>query len=365
MLQRLRYPRHGITASVPRRNLYQSILETIGNTPIVKVNNLSPEADAKGISLYAKCEFFNPLSSVKDRLGFGIIEDAERSGKLKPGQTVVEATSGNTGISLAMVCAQKGYPCVLVMTETFSIERRKIMRALGAKVVLTPAAEKGMGMVKKAAALAEKHGWFLAHQFENDANAAFHEKTTGPEIVHDFRSAGIPLDYWVLGYGTGGTFQGAGKVIKREFPNCKIVLSEPENAALIKSGHKQERNANGAPKVSHAAFTPHPIQGWTPDFIPLVAQKGLDLGLHDKLVTVSGERSIQVSRALSSKEGIFTGISGGASMASALDLIEEAPEGSNILAMLADTAERYMSTPLFADIIPEMNETEQEICNSV
>jgi cysteine synthase A len=304
--------------------IFDSILGTIGRTPIVRINRLAPA----NVTMYVKCEFFNPLHSVKDRLAIAIIEDAERRGTLKPGQTVVEATSGNTGIALAMVCAAKGYPFVAVMVETFSIERRKIMRALGAKVILTPAAERGSGMVRKAAELAQKHGWFLARQFENEANPAYHRSTTGPEILSDF--AGRRLDFFVTGWGTGGTLTGAGQVIKVARPDVRIIATEPEGAALL----------SGKP------FAPHKIQGWTPDFVPAV----LDRTVADRIVPVSDAESIECSKALARSEGIFCGISAGGTFAAALKVAKDAPAGSAILAMLPDTAERYLSTPLFADI---------------
>jgi len=345
--------RRFLHASRPAQQIFDSILDTVGNTPVVRLNRLPTRKD---VTVYAKCEFFNPLSSVKDRLAVAIIEHGERTGRLKPGMTVVEATSGNTGIALAMVCAQKGYPCVITMAESFSIERRKVMRALGAQVVLTPAALKGTGMVKKAAELAEAHGWFLSSQFETEANAAFHASTTGPEILRDF--AGKRLDYWVTGYGTGGTYHGAGKMIKTARPEVKIVLAEPDVAPLIASGMPQSRLPTGAPAETHPAFTPHPIQGWTPDFIPKVLAGGLELGLHDQLIPVSGAEGIATALQLGAQEGIFTGISGGASMAVALKVAADAPSGSVIVAMLADTAERYLSTPLFAGVLAEMNEAE-------
>jgi cysteine synthase A len=304
--------------------IYGSILETIGNTPVVRVNKLAPQ----GVEMYVKIEAFNPLSSVKDRLAIGIIEDAERSGALKPGQTVVEATSGNTGIALAMVCAAKGYPFVSYMVETFSVERRKLMKFLGAKVVLTPAAERGSGMVKAAKEAAEKHGWFLARQFENEANPDYHRNTTGPEILRDF--AGHRLDFWVTGWGTGGTLTGAGQMLKLARPNIEIVATEPAGAAML-SGNE---------------WKPHKIQGWTPDFIPAV----LDRGVADRIVPVSDEEAIATARALAAKEGIFVGISSGATFAAALKVAEDAPAGSAILAMLPDTGERYLSTPLFEGI---------------
>ena len=304
--------------------IYDSILHTIGRTPIVRVNHIAP----KHVTIYVKCEYFNPLSSVKDRLAIAIIEDAEKRGVLKPGQTVVEATSGNTGIALAMVCAAKGYPFVAVMVETFSVERRKIMRMLGAKVILTPAAERGSGMVRKADELAKKHGWFLASQFENPANPAYHRQTTGPEILSDF--AGKRLDFFVSGWGTGGTLTGAGEMIRLARPEVRIVATEPAGAALL----------------SGAEFKPHKIQGWTPDFIPKV----LNRAVPHEIIPVTDEESIAASRALASKEGIFCGISSGGNFAAALKVAEKAPEGSVILTVLADTGERYMSTPLFEGI---------------
>jgi cysteine synthase A len=304
--------------------IYDSILGTIGRTPIVRINRLAPAH----VTMYVKCEFFNPLGSVKDRLAIAIIEDAEKRGTLKPGQTVVEATSGNTGIALAMVCAAKGYPFVAVMVETFSIERRKIMRALGAKVILTPAAERGTGMVRKAAELAQKHGWFLARQFENEANPAYHRSTTGPEILSDF--AGRRLDFFVSGWGTGGTITGAGQVIKLARPEVQVIATEPEGAALL----------SGKP------FAPHKIQGWTPDFLPAV----LDRKIADRILPVSDAEAIETAKALARSEGIFVGISSGGTFAAALKVAKDAPEGAVILAMLPDTGERYISTPLFADI---------------
>jgi cysteine synthase len=304
--------------------IYDSILGTIGRTPVVRLQRLAPA----GTTIYVKCEFFNPLSSVKDRLAIAIIEDAERSGTLKPGQTVVEATSGNTGIALAMVCAAKGYPFVAVMVDSFSVERRKIMRMLGAKVILTPAAERGSGMVKKAKELAAKHGWFLASQFENPANPAYHRSTTGPEIVSDF--VGRRLDFFVTGWGTGGTLTGAGEVIKLARPDITIVVAEPENAALL----------SGKP------FAPHKIQGWTPDFVPAVLKRDVA----DRIEPVGDVESLETARLLASKEGIFCGISGGATVAAALKVARNAPPGSVLLAMIPDTGERYLTTALFEGI---------------
>lgn len=349
----------GLHTTAPVQRIYEKgVLETIGNTPVVKINNLGPE----NVNIYAKLEYFNPLSSVKDRLAIGVIEAAEKSGALKPGQTVVEATSGNTGISMAMVCAQKGYPCIICMAEPFSVERRKVMRFLGAKVIVTPAANKGTGMVKKAQEIAAEIGGFMPRQFENADNASYHARTTGPEIVSDFRDIG--LDYWVTGYGTGGTFQGAGRVIKAAMPDVKICISEPADAPLIKSGAAQKREDDGSSAESHSAFKPHPIQGWTPDFIALLLEQGINMNLIDEHLLVPGAEAIATSKALAKKEGIFTGISGGATMWSALEVAKTAPEGSNILAMLPDTAERYISTPLFADIEADMNDEELAISMS-
>ncbi|WP_199260452.1 PLP-dependent cysteine synthase family protein [Paracoccus binzhouensis] len=348
----------GIRTTRGRGRLYDSILDTVGDTPTIRINHLGP----KGVRLYVKAEFFNPAASVKDRLALNIIEAAERSGALKPGQTVVEATSGNTGIGLAMVCAQKGYPLVVTMAETFSVERRRLMRMLGAKVVLTPKAEKGTGMYNKAVELAGKHGWFLAHQFETPANADIHEATTAQEILGDF--AGERLDYVVTGYGTGGTATGLARVLRRERPETKIVLTEPANAALVSSGIAQERTADGSPAVSHPAFEPHPIQGWTPDFIPLVLQEALDGGGYDELIPVPGAEGMAWARKLAAREGILTGVSGGATFAVAMQIAERAEPGSVILAMLPDTGERYLSTPLFQDIPEGMDEAELELSRS-
>jgi cysteine synthase len=304
--------------------IYDSILGTIGKTPVVRIQRAAP----KHVSMYVKCEFFNPLASVKDRLAIGIIEDAERTGALKPGQTVVEATSGNTGIALAMVCAAKGYPFVALMTETFSVERRKLMRIMGAKVILTPAAERGSGMVRKAQELAQKHGWFLARQFENEANPAYHRSTTGPEIIQDF--TGRRLDYFVTGWGTGGTLTGAGQMIRLARPEVQIIACEPVGAALL----------SGKP------WAPHKIQGWTPDFVPAV----LDREVAHGIVTVTDAEAVDSARQLASKEGILCGISSGATFAAALKVAAGAPEGAVILAMLPDTGERYLSTILFEGI---------------
>ena len=310
--------------------IYDSILDTIGNTPIVRIHKLAPQ----GQNIYVKCEAFNPLSSVKDRLAIAIIEDAEKRGTLEPGQTVVEATSGNTGIALAMVCAARGYPFVATMAESFSIERRKIMKALGAKVILTPAAERGTGMVKKAEELAEKFGWFKADQFENPANPAYHRNTTGPEILRDF--AGRDLDYFVSGWGTGGTVTGTGQVIKLARPDVRIVGAEPETASMVRG----------------EAWNPHKIQGWTPDFLPGV----LDTKVMDEVVPVPDDKAMETARALAAQEGIFCGISSGATMYAALEVARRAPENSTFVVMLPDTGERYLSTPLFEDISAESDD---------
>lgn len=341
-----------------RGRLFASALDTIGDTPCIRINNLGP-AHA---TIYVKAEFFNPAASVKDRLAISIIEEGERSGALKPGQTVVEATSGNTGIGLAMVCAQKSYPLVVTMADSFSVERRKLMRMLGAKVVLTPRAEKGFGMYRKAVELAAANDWFLASQFETGANAAIHETTTGQEILADF--ADTRLDAFVTGYGTGGTFVGVARVLRRERPQTRIVLAEPANAQLIASGYRQNRTGNGAPAASHPAFEPHPIQGWTPDFIPYVLQEGIDRNFYDELLPVTGAEGIARVKELASKEGIFTGISGGATFAAALRVAEASDAGSVILCMLPDTGERYMTTPLFDGIGAEMGEEELALSRS-
>ena len=344
--------------SAGRGQLYSSVLETIGDTPAIRINRLAPA----GVELYVKAEFFNPAGSIKDRLALSIIEEAEQNGRLKPGQTVVEATSGNTGIGLAMVCAAKGYPLVVTMADSFSVERRKLMRMLGAKVVLTPRAEKGLGMYRKAVELAQANGWFLARQFETDANARIHENTTAREILADF--AGHRLDWWVTGYGTGGTVTGVARALRRERPETRIVLSEPANAQLLGSGHGQARDADGAPAQSHPAFEPHPIQGWTPDFIPHVLQEAVDNGLYDELVPVAGPEGIAWAQKLARSEGILTGISGGATFAVAMRIAERADPGAVILCMLPDTGERYMSTPLFQTIPEEMTEEEVSLSRS-
>ena len=337
---------------------FNSILEAVGDTPVIRVNKLGP----KGINLYVKAESFNPMSSVKDRLALGVIEHAEKTGALKPGQTVVEATSGNTGIGLAMVCAQKGYPLVLTMAESFSVERRKLMRFLGAKVVLTPAAQKGTGMVNKAMELAEKHGWFLTRQFENEANADMHYRTTGQEILAAF--ADEKLDYWVTGYGTGGTLKGVAKALREKSPDTKIVVCEPALASLLGSGEKQERNKDGSPAVSHSAFKPHPMQGWTPDFVSKLVEDAQTGSMIDQVMTIDGPEALRLSKALAQQEGIFVGISAGATFSGALQIAEQAPEGSNILCMLPDTGERYLSTPLFEGVEIDMTDDEIAISRS-
>jgi cysteine synthase A len=337
---------------------FQNILETVGRTPVVKINRLAPPE----VNLFVKIEAFNPLGSVKDRLALGVIEDAERTGQLKPGQTVIEATSGNTGIGLAMVCAQKGYPLVLTMAESFSVERRKLMRFLGAKVVLTPAAERGMGMVTKAIELARVHGWFLTRQFENEANPDMHSRTTAREILDDFD--GVPLDYWVTGYGTGGTLKGVARVLAKERPDTKIIVCEPEDAQLLTSGIAQQRNPDGSAATSHPAFKPHPMQGWTPDFIPKLTEDAVSMGVIDRILAIPNAEAMRHSKDLAQKEGIFVGITAGGTFAGALRICAEAPKGANILCMLPDTGERYLSTPLFADIPADMTEEELKISDS-
>jgi len=337
---------------------HDSILGTIGNTPVVRINRLAPA----GVNLWAKVEAFNPLGSVKDRLALGVIEAAEKSGELKPGQTVVEATSGNTGIGLAMVCAAKGYPLVVTMAEQFSVERRRLMRFLGARVILTPQAQRGYGMVVKAQELAQKHGWFLTRQFENEANPDIHTRTTAREIIKDF--AGDRLDYWVTGYGTGGTLKGVARVLAKERPETKIVVCEPADAPLLASGQSQSRNADGSPAAPHPAFKPHPMQGWTPDFIPKLTGDAVDTKAIHKILAIPGPEALKWSAELASKEGIFVGISAGGTFAGALRIADEAPKGANILCMLPDTGERYLSTPLFQSVPADMTPEEQEISRS-
>ncbi|MEL7151498.1 MAG: cysteine synthase A [Pseudomonadota bacterium] len=335
-----------------------SILDTIGNTPIIRINNIAPE----GVEMFVKLEAANPGGSVKDRLALSIIEAAERDGSLKPGQTVVEATSGNTGIGLAMVCAQKGYPLVVTMAESFSIERRKLMRFLGAKVVLTPASEKGTGMVKKARELAETHGWFLTRQFENPANPEIHANTTAVEIIDDFGANG--LDYFVTGFGTGGTLTGVSRRLRADSPETKIIAVEPENAMILNNDHVQAYNDDGSAAAAHPAWRPHPMQGWTPDFIPHVVQEALKNNRIDAYQPIGGGAGMQAARDLARKEGIFVGTSAGATFAAALEVAKTAPKGSKILAMLPDTGERYLSTPLFDDVSAEMSDEEHAISRS-
>ncbi len=337
---------------------FDSILETIGNTPVVRIQRLAPA----GVSLFVKVEAFNPMGSVKDRMARAVIEHAERSGALKPGQTVVEATSGNTGIALAMVCAQKGYPLVVTMAENFSVERRRLMRFLGARVVLTPASEKGSGMLAKAVELARTHGWFLTRQFENEVNAEAHSETTAREILADF--AGDGLDYWVSGFGTGGTLKGVARVLKQESPRTRVVACEPVNSPVLGSGIPQPRPMDGAPVASHPMFRPHVVQGWSPDFLAKLTEDAVRDGLVDEVVPVSGSDALRLARALAREEGIFCGISAGATFAGALAVCERAPGGSTVLCMLPDTGERYLSTPLFDDVDSEMSAEEMEISRS-
>lgn len=337
---------------------FDNILQTIGHTPVVRLNKLAPE----GVNLFVKIESFNPMGSVKDRLARGIIEQAEKSGALKPGQTVIEATSGNTGIGLAMVCAHKGYPLVITMAESFSIERRKMMRFLGAKVVITPAALKGTGMLTKATELAEEHGWFLCRQFENEANADAHSTTTAPEILADFE--GERLDYWVTGFGTGGTLKGVSRVLAKERPDTKIIVCEPDNSQILGSGIPQVKNPDGTPAESHPLFRPHPVQGWGPDFIPKLTEDAAALDIIDRVVPISGDDAFRLSKALARQEGIFVGISGGATLAGALTVCKDAEPGTTVLCMLPDTGERYMTTPLFDGISEDMTEDELDISRS-
>lgn len=351
------HPSHDKPAAIPP-GTKASILDTIGQTPIVKLNKLAPDT----VNLFVKLEAFNPMGSVKDRMALAVIEAAERSGDLRPGQTVIEATSGNTGIGLAMVCAQKGYRLVIVMAENFSLERRRLLRFLGARVILTSAAERGTGMFRIAEALAEKHGWFLCCQFENEANAAAHTETTGQEIVEAFKDQW--LDYWVTGYGTGGTLKGTATTLRQSSPDTKIVVTEPENAQLLTSGIAQLRRPDGAASRSHPNARAHPVQGWTPDFIPKLAEDAVEAGFIDLFQPISGADALRVTRELARQEGIFCGISGGATVAAALDLAGKVPDGSNILAMVPDTGERYLTTPLFDHISDEMSDEEQGILAS-
>ena len=334
---------------------FDSILGTIGHTPVVRLQHFAPP----GIHLYAKLEAFNPMGSVKDRLALGVIEDAERSGQLQPGQTVVEATSGNTGIGLAMVCAAKGYPLVVTMAENFSVERRKLMRFLGARVVLTPAAQKGSGMLAKAAELAAAHGWFFVRQFENEANADVHSRTTAVEILEDFADA--PLAAWVTGFGSGGTLKGVSRVLRQRSPSTRIVVCEPENSPMLGSGLEQPRAADGTPLASHPAFRPHAVQGWAPDFIPKLTEDAITQGLIDEVVPINGFEALRLARELATREGILAGISAGATLAGALEVAKRLPQGAHVLCMLPDTGERYLSTPLFSEIAAEMSAAELEI----
>ena len=335
---------------------YDHILQTIGNTPVVRINKLAPGH----VNLFVKVESFNPMGSVKDRLALGVIEDAERRGELTPGQTVVEATSGNTGIGLAMVCAQKGYPLVVTMAESFSIERRKLMRFLGARVVLTPAADKGSGMVAKASELAARHGWWQPRQFDNPANPEVHARTTAVEILRDFEDQ--PLDFWVTGFGTAGTLSGVSRVLRQKSPRTKIVVCEPDNSATLASGIAQPRHDDGSARGSHPNFRPHVMQGWSPDFIPRIAEEVIADSRIDRFILISGNDAMRCARELARQEGLFVGTSSGATFAGALQVAQQAPPGSTILCMLPDTGERYMRTPLFADIPEEM--TEEEIALS-
>lgn len=337
---------------------FANITEAIGNTPIVKINRLAP----RDVNLYVKVEAFNPLGSVKDRLALGVIEEAERTGKLKPGQTVVEATSGNTGIGLAMVCAAKGYPLVVTMAESFSIERRRLMRFLGAKVIITPASARAVGMVEKTVELAEKHGWYYTRQFENEANADIHSRTTAQEILRDFQ--GEKLDYWVTGFGTGGTLKGVARVLAKERPETKIVVCEPDEAPMLSSGVEQERNADGSAKSGHPSWKPHPMQGWSPDFIAKLTGDAMSSKAVSQVLRVAGPDAMRCSRELAKKEGIFVGISSGGTFAGALQVAAQAPKGSTILCMLPDTGERYLSTPLFAEVPVDMTEEEWAIARS-
>ncbi len=335
--------------------VHQNILDAIGNTPVVRLQHLAPE----GVELFVKLEAANPMGSVKDRLALGIIEAAEQSGELKPGQTVIEATSGNTGLGLAMVCAAKGYPLVVVMAENFSLERRKMLRFLGAKVVLSPPWAKGTGMIAIARKLAKDNGWFLCRQFDNEAGADIHSRTTAVEIIRDFGPNGLTA--WVTGFGTGGTLKGVARVLREQSPATRIVVAEPENSALIGSGIAQDLCADGQPAKSHPAFHPHPMQGWVPDFISKLTRDALADGLIDRTVGVSGSEAIDCAVQLARREGIFCGISSGATLAAALKLARDEAPGSRILAMLPDTGERYLSTPLFGDISVDMGEEEEAL----
>ena len=337
---------------------FENILGTIGRTPVIRLNKLAPP----GVNVFVKVEAFNPMGSVKDRLALGIIEDAERSGALSPGQTVIEATSGNTGIGLAMVCAVKGYPLVVTMAENFSVERRKLMRFLGAKVVLTPAAQRGTGMLAKAVELAAAHNWFLCRQFDNEANADMHSRTTAPEILEAFD--GERLDFWVTGYGTGGTLKGVGRVLKAQRPDTRIIVCEPDNSPVLGSGIAQLRNPDGSVRESHPSSRPHVMQGWSPDFIPKLTEDAVSMRLIDRIVPINGADAMRLARELARQEGIFVGISAGATLAGALQVCASAEPGTTVLCMLPDTGERYLSTPLFDGIGADMSDEELSISRS-
>ncbi|MFT3736940.1 MAG: cysteine synthase A [Rhodocyclaceae bacterium] len=343
---------------LPAHRRFDNILQTIGNTPVIRINKLAPAH----VNLFVKMESFNPMGSVKDRLALGVIEDAERRGELRPGQTIVEATSGNTGIGLAMVCAQKGYPLVVTMAESFSVERRKLMRFLGARVVLTPASEKGSGMVAKARELAEQHGWWQPRQFENPANAETHARTTAVEILQAFED--LPLDYWVTGFGTSGTLSGVSRVLRQKSPDTQIIVCEPDNSAILASGIPQARNDDGTARGSHPGFRPHVMQGWSPDFIPAIAEEVIKAARIDEFIPINGGEAMRWARDLARHEGIFVGTSSGATFAGALQVAARAPTGSTLLCMLPDTGERYLSTPLFADVPEEMTDDEISISRS-
>jgi cysteine synthase A len=337
---------------------YETILDTIGNTPLVRLQKLAPA----GVNVYVKIESFNPMGSIKDRMARAVIEAAERSGELRPGQTVIEATSGNTGIGLAMVCAQKGYPLVVTMAENFSVERRKLLRFLGARVVLTPAAEKGTGMLNKAVELADKHGYYLCRQFENEENARVHSETTAREILADFGDE--PLHYWVSGFGTGGTLKGVARGLKAADGDIQVVAVEPDNSPVMASGVPQQRKPDGSPGESHPHFRPHLMQGWSPDFISRLTEDAVAMCLVDEVVGVSGEASLRLARELALQEGIFVGISSGATLAGALQVAQRCTNGTNIVCMLPDTGERYMSTPLFEEIGEDMDAGELQLSQS-
>jgi cysteine synthase A len=338
--------------------LHDCILDTIGHTPVVRLNKLAPA----GVRVYVKLESFNPLGSVKDRMARAVIEHAERTGALRPGQTVVEATSGNTGIGLAMVCAQKGYPLVVVMAESFSVERRKLLRFMGARVVLTPAAEKGSGMLNKAAELAREHGWFLCRQFENEANAEVHTRTTAQEILADFHDE--PLHAFVSGFGTGGTLLGVARGLKASGRGIRIIAAEPDNSPMLGSRLPQPRDAAGQPSESHPHFRPHLMQGWSPDFVSKLTETAVAEELIDEIVPVAGQDALDLTRSLARQEGIFVGTSSGATLAAALTVARRSPAGANILCLLPDTGERYLSTPLFEHIIEDMDDAELAISRS-